>query len=185
MSITTLLEIDCGSKVVAVDCLVKICQIMRIIPTKFMTAKNNMKSIVIVLQDSLRVYSYDGVVKSDGVEFVCELEKESGKPVLDLFDRFSPLWQRLTDRRVFEGVGNIYFVLGSRAGFTDTRVVYLWLKSWEMFGGGKQEFWVHNETREINIGLMDGDHLEAYLVEAKKHGSKQLLRYSREPSVGR
>jgi hypothetical protein len=150
-----------------------------------MTAKNNMKSIVIVLQDSLRVYGYDGFVKSDGVNLVNELEKLAGKPVLDLFDRFSSLWGKLEKKGVFEGVGNIYFILGSRAGFTDTRVVYLWLKSWEMFGSGEREFWVYNETREFNVGLMDGEHLETYLSEAKKNGSKQLLRYSREPSVGR
>jgi hypothetical protein len=139
---------------------------------------------VIVLQDSLRVYSYDGVVKSDGVELVAKLEKVGGKPVLDLFDRFSPLWVELDEQGVFEGVEDIFFVLGSRSGFTDTRVVYLWLKSWEMFGGGEREFWVYNEPREINVGLMDGEHLETYLSEAKKNGSKQLLRYSREPSVG-
>jgi hypothetical protein len=139
---------------------------------------------VIVLQDSLRVYGYGGVVKSDGVNLVSELEKENGKPVLDLFDRFSPLWEKLDEHGIFESVKNIYFVLGSRAGFTDTRVVYLWLKSWEMFGGGEREFWVYNEAREINVGLMDGEHLEDYFAQVKKNGSKQLLRYSREPSVG-
>jgi hypothetical protein len=141
-----------------------------------------MKSIIIVLNDSLKVYSVGDIVKQERANLEAALENIGDSRVLNLSDRFESFWSDLDDKQVLAGVKELYFVVGERAGFTDSRVVYLWLQSWKMFGEG--EFWIYNETREINIGLMEHKYLSEYMLTIKKNGSQTLLKYSREPRLG-
>jgi hypothetical protein len=141
-----------------------------------------MKSIIIVLNDSLKVYSVGDIVKQERANLEAALEKIGDSRVLNLSDRFESFWSDLDDKQILAGVKELYFVVGERAGFTDSRVVYLWLQSWKMFGEG--EFWMYNETREINIGLMEIEYLNEYILNIKKNGSQMLLKYSREPRLG-
>jgi hypothetical protein len=141
-----------------------------------------MKSIIIVLNDSLKVYSVGDIVKQERANLEAALEKIGDSRVLNLSDRFESFWSDLDDKQILAGVKELYFVVGERAGFTDSRVVYLWLQSWKMFGEG--EFWIYNDTREINIGLMEIEYLNEYILNIKKNGSQMLLKYSREPRLG-
>lgn len=91
----------------------------------------------------------------------------------------------------------IYFLIGERAGFTDTRVIYSWLKSWEMFNGCHSEeqgdatiskncmcakFYL-KKVGSVDLQKMSEKDLEKLLNDVKKQNQKDLL-YSKEPRIG-
>jgi len=51
---------------------------------------------------------------------------------VNLSDNFAHLWQK--NSKIINSQNEIYFILKNSASFTDTRIVYLWLQSWQMFG---------------------------------------------------
>ena len=85
------------------------------------------KSIVFYLNNQLEVYELDYVKES--IELLA-LEKSEKR--LQLFETFEGVWLEIWEK--IKKTSEIYFVLGDQAGFTNTRIVYLWLKSLSEFG---------------------------------------------------
>lgn len=54
-------------------------------------------------------------------------------PFLKLAEKFQTLWQELWQTTDLKNSSQIFFLLGPKAGFTDTRIVYIWLESWRTF----------------------------------------------------
>jgi hypothetical protein len=52
-------------------------------------------------------------------------------PRLDLATNLETFWKKLNLKNQF-----IYAILAENAGFTDTRMFYIWLQSYKNFGGG-------------------------------------------------
>lgn len=111
---------------------------------------------------------------------------------LDLTDRFEAVWKSLDQQGAFERVDTIYFWLGPRAGFTDTRVIFIWLKSWEMFNNEKLKM-KHEKLGAIFFVLKLAQSIipesleEHEIVELMKQSEQNMaseLAYSAEPRIG-
>jgi hypothetical protein len=88
-------------------------------------------SIEFVLTNELEVWRVDTVNQIR--EIVQILVPVGGR--LELAKRFEQLWKEMDTQGVFDGVDELVFRAGSGAGFTDSRIVYLWLKSAQLFSG--------------------------------------------------
>jgi hypothetical protein len=119
----------------------------------------------------MKVYLWDAVK----LTLIREIERE-GK-VLNLATHFEFLWQDLHDEGILSAASESYFFVGDGAGFTDTRVVYVWLKSQELFEADKPFFLTrtHKIVNEENI---------ARYMEAARENTNKSLQYSKEPRIG-
>ena len=75
-----------------------------------------------------------------------------------------------------------FLILGPRSGFTDARVVYLWLQSSALFAGTK--FYVHAAQVLLNFADYTPAELTEYLEPIRRAGIQELL-YTRAPRIGR
>lgn len=75
-------------------------------------------------QESLQVYRFS--------QNLVLVDKIFDNNFLNLSENFENLWQNCWS--IINLESEIYFILGQNASFTDTRIVYLWLQSWQMFG---------------------------------------------------
>lgn len=139
------------------------------------------KSIVFELNNTLRVYAISDSVNYE-LELLCEIERE-GK-VLGLATKFEFLWQDLDETSLFEGINEIYFLIGPHAGFTDTRMIFMWLKSWEMFGS-ETRFYLKKVGFDVTIDLLDIKILIETLNQAKREENDTNINYSKEPKIGK
>jgi hypothetical protein len=62
------------------------------------------------------------------------------KHTLELSEHFEQIWSDLYQEYAMESVENIYYTVGEFASFTDTRVIFIWLKSWQYFNPNKNYF---------------------------------------------
>ncbi len=146
----------------------------------------NKNSIFIYLDNDLSIYALrTDVNRTD--EYALELGyslARGEKPVLNLSDSFEETWKELDENGLFEGVDRIYFVLGDKSGFTDSRMVYIWLKSWQMMDMEKRIVWCMVEKRPIRPELMTLSGYVEYCDFVEKHGVENDLPYSREVRLG-
>jgi hypothetical protein len=147
--------------------------------TKFMPIS---KSIIFELNNNLRVYAVSDSVNQEVVDLQLIRELERDGKVLELADKFEILWQDLEESGEMEGVNEIYFLIGDRAGFTDTRMVYVWLKSWQMFNPEKQ-FYLHRISIIVTIDLIATEVLKNILGKAKIENNSSDINYSKEPNI--
>lgn len=78
-------------------------------------------------QESLQIYRFSNNLVS--------IDKILSTDFLNLSENFENLWQNCSS--IINLENEIYFILGQSASFTDTRIIYLWLRSWQMFGNLK------------------------------------------------
>jgi hypothetical protein len=86
-------------------------------------------SIIFVLDTSLRVYQNFSSVNN----LIFKLEK---KP-LNLASEFEQIWLNLW-HNYLQNSNQIYFLQGSSAGFTDSRVIFIWLQNFQLFYASKK-----------------------------------------------
>lgn len=95
-----------------------------------MTEKN--KSLLIILDKNLEIYEIE---ENLNCNFIYMLNREvspdnSHKLLpLNLSDSFEAIWEEIVDKVQFN---NIIYVIGGKCSFTDSRVVWIWLKTWQM-----------------------------------------------------
>jgi hypothetical protein len=130
------------------------------------------KSIVFYLNNQLEVYELDYVKES--IELLA-LEKSEKR--LQLFETFEGVWLEIWEK--IKKTSEIYFVLGDQAGFTNTRIVYLWLKSLSEFG-------LSIELKIVkNSNFVDLQNQPFSLIKSiLQSATKQDLLYSQEPRIG-
>jgi len=122
-------------------------------------------SILIFLDQNLSFYS----LEAGNTELLFKLEKESRS--LELAEKFEGIWKKLELKEVQE----IYFWTGIGAGFTDTRIIYIWLKSWEIFS--KKHFFtlkVENDFKDLIV---------IELVGESKQNQTHKIHYSGLPRI--
>jgi hypothetical protein len=130
------------------------------------------KSIVFYLNNQLEVYELDYVKES--IELLA-LEKSEKR--LQLFETFEGVWLEIWEK--IKKTSEIYFVLGDQAGFTNTRIVYLWLKSLSEFG-------LSIELKIVkNSNFVDLQNQPFSLIKSiLQSATKQDLLYSQETRIG-
>lgn len=113
------------------------------------------------------------------VKELAQLLPRPGSKYLDLSDTFAAVWQG-TIAPLITPKTSLFLLLRDTAGFTDSRIVYLWIKGAGFFGN--QPYYVSQ------IGVDDWDsesteHTYTLLTRAKKQNN-QSLEYAKEPNIG-
>lgn len=120
-----------------------------------------MTTICFHINDTLQIFKDS--------ELVSEIKPLEGR-VLNLADRFEFIWLELHDSIKHS---EYYLLIGPIAGFTDTRIIYTWIKTVNMLEG--PDYFVHKVPLEFG--------LEDEARKAKLENNK-LLQYSKEPNIG-
>ncbi|MBC7472388.1 MAG: hypothetical protein H7196_03985 [candidate division SR1 bacterium] len=142
------------------------------------------KSIIFELNNNLRVYAIADSVNSwtHSLELIRELNRQ--EKGLELANKFEFLWEDLDTSGEFEGINEAYFLIGSYAGFTDTRMIFMWLKSWTMFDP-TCIFYIKRIVFDVPIDFVDPKLLKNLLLEAKTENNNSEISYSKEPNITR
>ncbi len=77
-------------------------------------------------------------------------------------------------------IDEFYLLIGSRAGFTDTRIIYIWLQTWKQFHP-EQNFYIH-KIKDSNLKTIEANY--QLLITRAKAENNQILVYSQEPRIG-
>lgn len=138
--------------------------------------------ILIILDKNLEIYESDENDEMSYVYIENRIEIDGKLKPLNLCDKFSSIWDDYI-APIIELNGEILFVLGPLASFTDTRVVWVWLKSNKMFNGISFYFYKDNELKisfeSFNINCMD---LKTLINISDKNPIS--TNYLKEPSIG-
>lgn len=102
---------------------------------------------------------------------------------LELAERFEILWQDLWENNELDNADQIYLLIGSRAGFTDGRIIYIWLENWRQFYPEKKFLVYKLSPEEAEAGLGEGASFDQILEKAEVQGTTKLV-YSQEPRIG-
>lgn len=114
------------------------------------------------------------------LELVRELDRQ--EKGLELANKFEFLWEDLDTSGYLEGINEAYFLIGSHAGFTDTRIVFMWLKSWIMFDSTKS-FYIKRILFDVPIDFVEPVLLQNLLLDAKTENNSSEISYSKEPNI--
>jgi hypothetical protein len=147
--------------------------------TKFMPSNS---SIIFELNNTLRVYSVRDSVNDEIKELVLLRELVRETKVLDLADKFEFLWHDLTDSGLLDNIDKIYYLIGQNAGFTDSRMIYVWLKSWQMFTT-TNTFYISKIVFDAPIDFVSHGNLSLTLQKAETEKNNTSIGYSKEPNI--
>jgi len=139
-------------------------------------------SIIIYLNKRLEVYSFTEAVNKFTVLKILE-PNHLGR--LELASRFMDFWLELEGW--LGGIDSpVFFWIGPKAGFTDTRIVFIWLRTkWlvSKLTSQKWQFW----TMRLSLDtLSDLDVQEiSNLKQINQTQPDASLRYAAEPRLGK
>jgi len=128
---------------------------------------------------SLSVVNTDGA-GLDSIELREMNRIESENNYLELADRFEIFMEDFATKVDLERA-KIFFLVGPKAGFTDSRVIFTWLRTNKMFNQ-ESDYFVSKIPDEPS--KLSGDYLNQLLEKAAEENSQSLL-YSKEPNIGK
>ncbi len=113
---------------------------------------------------------------------VGDVLKTKESKFLNLSDRFEDFWKKNLGQIKNNEEVDIYFFLGFNSGFTDTRIISIWLKTMQMFNEKARIFF---EKRSFLDELNETDfkEIEKILKETQTQKFNQID-YTREPNIG-
>jgi len=134
-------------------------------------------SIIFKLGLNLELYRLDSV--NGKLVLIEQIEPKDGP--LSLSDNFEHFWKKNWVNEL-KPIQKIYFFIEQRGGFTDTRVVYLWLKTWQMFNA-ENVFFVHKLIDSLELESIEELYLNLSQIIKTRKLSSDLV-YSNEPRIG-
>jgi hypothetical protein len=137
--------------------------------------------IIFELDDDLRVYLSSDLVKHEQPPTLFTQIIRSQK-ILNLSESFEQIWKDLDSAGHLSGTKQIYLFTGPDAGFTDSRVIFVWLKSWQSFGEG--EIFVGPKNYPGNYDKLSKQARGAALHKLQTNPNQSKLTYSRDPRIG-
>jgi hypothetical protein len=107
-------------------------------------------------------------------------------PNLELYTKFEEIWKKTISKNLPLDK-KILFVIGSEAGFTDTRIVFIWLKSLDIFRSKQYIFAKYFEEKIDFDSEPEKLLINLDLISAKSAWSDTLTVdvYSRQPTIGK
>ncbi|NJK71502.1 MAG: hypothetical protein HC932_04625 [Thermales bacterium] len=105
---------------------------------------------------------------------------ESENNYLELADRFEIFMEMFSDKFDLNTL-QVFLLISPRAGFTDSRIIFTWLRTNRMFNP-KSDYFVAKISKSINE--FGGDELLNLLQQTEDSNQKSLV-YSREPNIGK
>lgn len=97
---------------------------------------------------------------------------------LNLASEMHTMWPSLSLKPNDE----VFLILGPHSGFTDARILYMWLQSRLLFTKGL--FFVHASTLALDMSRFSYSDITHYLDPIRKNNSRELA-YTREPKIGK
>jgi len=143
-------------------------------------------SMIIYLNQDLQLVQ---LLPDHSLDIVATLKLE---PTLNLAVRLENFWKENWDK--IKETETIQYWIGPQASFTDTRMVYLWLKSWDEFtnsqdtksqDGDKKERLLIWNASEINFQDLNWKTELAKLIDIAKQESRLNLSYASAPRIGK
>lgn len=113
-------------------------------------------------------------LKSENLKLVYNLQKKTRS--LELSEKFAKIWESLK----LENTDKIYYWIGSSAGFSDTRIIYTWLKTREMFNT-KHQFLTLKIENSLENSLLSLKVLDL-IAKTEQNNSEKII-YSAPPRI--
>ncbi len=119
------------------------------------------------------MYQINGAVK-----VLAQLVPQPGSKYLELSETFSHVWQNTMQDIASDDA--LYFLMRPNAGFTDSRIVFLWIKGQAIFA--KNPYFV----AQIGVDDWDSENSESIQTLLSKilTQNNQSLDYAKEPNIG-
>jgi hypothetical protein len=143
-------------------------------------------SMIIYLNQDLQLVQ---LMPDNSLDILASLNPE---PTLNLAIRLENFWRENWDK--IKEAETIQYWIGPQASFTDTRMLYLWLKSWDEFtiplsdkskeSDNKERLLIWNAC-EINFHNLDWKTELSKLIDIAKQESRQNLAYASAPRIGK
>jgi len=95
-----------------------------------------------------------------------------------LYIVFEAIWSEAMDTVQNRSIDSILFIIGENAGFTDSRIVYIWLRSHIMIHP-QSKLGVIKSSEAINPDSLTEGELAELMAQ-----SSSILEYSQEPRIG-
>jgi len=154
-------------------------------------------SIIFQLDSALNVYRITELVKSipsgdythpatlTCIELIDSIESDDN--ALNLAEKLSTkftLWQETFPLHLVTEMG---LCVGQKAGFTDSRMVSMWMRTWQHFVSAQASIWFSTQSTDFLIQAAFQDSLsEEYTTQLAdiRHNSSSDLHYTRAPRIG-
>jgi hypothetical protein len=135
--------------------------------------------VIFYLDSDLKAYKLKNLGNRTELELINLIPKE--EKYLNLSDKFEFFWQSLWPQ-ILENETEIFYFLGPNSSFSDSRVIFIWLKTYLIF---KQNlnFFVDNIKNDLNLENLNSFLLQSLIFEAKQKNNQQLT-YNKEPNIG-
>jgi hypothetical protein len=130
------------------------------------------KSIIIKLDNDLKIFEINHTDQKISKIF----DLKPTQRILNLNDDFFEIWQSLWSKHL-ETANNFYYFVGSKSSFTNTRIIYLWLKS--NFEFMNKDFFVEQDSM-FDPELQPFDFVQ---IKLQSLSSNDLV-YSAKPKIG-
>lgn len=144
-------------------------------------SSNNPKSIIVQLDTKLNLV-VGHFVKDDSqgflkVEFDHEVDLSDRK--VQLYQVFEDIWKTVLEKIKDSSVESIQLLIGPRAGFTNSRIIYIWARSHKMFNP-ETELKVLKTAKPYDLMRITNSQVQIWNNE-----SGPDLEYSGEPRIGK
>jgi hypothetical protein len=133
--------------------------------------------VIFYLDKDLKVYKLKN--QKNKLELINLVPKE-GK-YLNLSEKFEVFWQDLWSE-ILQNETEIFYFLGPNSSFSDSRVIFIWLKTYLIFNQSLNLF-VDNINNDLNLENLNSFLLQSLIFEAKQKNNQQLV-YNKEPNIG-
>lgn len=143
-----------------------------------MINKTISKFIVFILDTNLNLIE-GNLVNRNEFDITGTSEILRDDKTLKLSNKFGNFWKEYFVNKSFDKSTEFYLFVGKQASFTDTRIVYTWIKSQNMFF--ESDYFVSKLQESIDIESQND--LANLINNSKSSANKELL-YSLEPRIG-
>ncbi len=140
-------------------------------------------TLIFYLTSRLEVFEIRHNFKLNLISFLLPEEK-----FLNLSDKFENFW--IDNWQKFKPKTNIYLLIAPQSGFTDTRIIYVWLRNWLEFNklltnknlNSKKNLYIAKIKNQINLQNLSSILLEDLLQTTQNQNSQDLI-YFKEPNI--
>ena len=137
-------------------------------------------SIIIFLSvGTLKVYSFDKKVLNLNYQVRSDIKN------LDLANNFENIWSQIWFKFLHiqksDLASPIYFLISESSGFTNTRTIYIWLKTWQLLS--QNVFFVHKVSDRLLLEILKKSEITNFLESIKQVNNQEIL-YSNEVRIG-
>jgi hypothetical protein len=139
--------------------------------------------LILKLNRNLEIFA----IESEKMELIYQQKTENGI-ILSLFNGFTEIWSQTIWPKISQNSDlKILFIVGQKAGFTDSRVVSIWLNSLVLFETEKQITLAKYLDFQEDVDAQNYLDQNLNQILAKTTWAKHLdaAIYTREPSIGK